>query len=297
MMNLDKLLERLPSSRLIHGDDRHAYRDPAVILKDGVFHIYMTMTEIEEDGAVYMYVAHTSTADLREFTPLRRLTVRDRHYNFSSPGNIIFHEGRYKMCLQTYCRENGEKYGNERCRVYLMESDDLVEWGEPYLLAVKGETPIEDMGRMIDPYLIYDEENDLWNCFYKQDGISRSVSRDLVHFTYVGRMDGGENVSVLKTEAGYRMFHSPDNGIGVKSSTDLTNWVDTGELLTFGQSEWVWARGRVTAGAILEVDEGGERTYLMFFHGSGPQDEWVCFDHNASIGVAWSRDLKHWSWK
>jgi len=36
--------------------------------------------------------------------------------------------------------------------------------------------------------------------------------------------------------------------------------------------------------------------YLMFFHGSGPGTEKTCFDCNASIGVAWSDDLKEWSW-
>ena len=302
MMKFEKngmrsLLEQLPSSRLIHGDDHHAYRDPAVILRDGVFHLYMTLTEIEEDGQIYQYVAHTATADMREFTPLRRLTVRDQRCNFSSPGNVILHEGRYKMCLQTYCRENGEKYGNENCRIYLMESDNLLEWSEPQLIPVKGDTPVEEMGRMIDPYLIFDEATGLWNCFYKQNGISCSVSRDLKQFSYMGHMDGGENVSVLSTEEGYYMYHSPQNGIGVKFSTDLTNWKDTGELLLFGQKEWEWAKGRVTAGAILPVMDGDAPLYLMFFHGSGPQDERVCFDKNASIGVAWSEDLIHWSWK
>ena len=296
-MNIQALTEALPSSLLIRGDERIAYRDPAVILRDGVFHIYMTVVETEADGSVYMYVGHTATSDLRSFTPVRKLTVRDRRYNFSSPGNIVFHDGRYKMCLQTYCRENGEKYGNDRCRVYLMESDDLVEWGEPYLMAVKGDIPIEDMGRMIDPYLIFNEADGLWNCFYKQNGISRSLSPDLRRFTYAGYMDGGENVSILQTAEGYYMFHSPDNGIGVKFSTDLTHWEDRGEPLVFGQAEWIWARGRLTAGTVVEVAEGESPLYLMFFHGTGPQDESVCFDTNAGIGLAWSRDLVHWNWK
>ena len=296
-MNIGILLERLPSSRLLEGNTRLAYRDPAVLLQDGVFHIYMTLVETEEDGGVYLYVGYTATTDLQRFTPVRKLTVRDRRYNFSSPGNIIFHDGRYKMCLQTYCRENGEKYGNERCRIYLMESEDLVEWGEPYPLMVKGDVPSEDMGRMIDPYLIFDEASGLWNCFYKQNGISRSESRDLVHFTYKGYMDGGENVSILRTREGYYMFHSPHNGIGVKVSADLTNWTDTGDLLVFGQKNWVWARGRITAGAIVEVPDEDSPLYLMFFHGTGPQDESECFDINASLGVAWSHDLKTWSWK
>ncbi len=296
-MDITMLLDRLPSSHLICGDDRTAYRDPAVLYADGHFHIFMTLVETEEDGAVYMYVAHTQSDDLVHFTPIRKLTVRDRRYNFSSPGNIVFHDGRYKMCLQTYCRENGEKYGNQRSRIYLMESDDLETWDTPYPILVKGDTPLEELGRMIDPYLIFDEASGLWNCFYKQNGISRSVSRDLMRFEYRGFMNGGENVSVIRADGGYYMFHSPENGIGVKFSTDLTSWTDTGELLVFGQAQWEWAKGRLTAGAIVEVESAGGPVYLLFFHGSGPQDERVTFDTHAGIGVAWSTDLKHWNWK
>lgn len=36
--------------------------------------------------------------------------------------------------------------------------------------------------------------------------------------------------------------------------------------------------------------------YIMFFHGSGPESERVNFDNNASIGIAWSDDLKEWHW-
>jgi hypothetical protein len=32
----------------------------------------------------------------------------------------------------------------------------------------------------------------------------------------------------------------------------------------------------------------------MFFYGSGPEGEKVHFDSNASIGIAWSEDLKTW---
>ena len=36
--------------------------------------------------------------------------------------------------------------------------------------------------------------------------------------------------------------------------------------------------------------------YLLFFHGSGPEDERTMFDNFASIGLAWSDDLKNWNW-
>ena len=292
-----EILDSLNSSLLIKGDSCHAYRDPAVVYKDGVFKLYFTLVETEQDGEVYMYVAHTETKDLKSFSPIRKLTIRDKRFNFSSPGNIVFHNGKYKMCLQTYCRENGEKYGNGRSRIFLMESDDLKNWSEPYPMLVKGDTPIEKLGRMIDPYVIYDEKNSLWNCFFKQNGISRAVSYDLKNFEYKGSFSGGENVSILKTGDCYMMFHSPKNGIGIKKSMDLQNWDDVEGLLTFGQKDWIWAQGRLTAGAVIEIEDNGKPLYLMFFHGSGPEDESVIFDTHACIGAAWSFNLQNWIWK
>ena len=293
MMNIEKILNDLPSSHIIKGDATHAYRDPAAILKDGLLHIFMTLVETEEDGGVYMYLAATETEDLQHFTPIRRLTVRDRSKNFSSPGNIVRWEDRYIMCLQSYCRENGEKYGNEGCRIYFSESTDLYEWSEPYPVMLKGDTPVSELGRMIDPYLIYDKKTELWSCFYKQSGVSRSVSRELRRFEYRGHIDGGENVSVVEADGGDYMLHSPKNGIGLKFSKDLEQWEDVGELLTLGQSEWEWARGRITAGTVVKLGE----VYLMLFHGTGPKDEETVFDTHAGIGVAWSYDMKRWHWK
>lgn len=128
-------------------------------------------------------------------------------------------------------------------------------------------------------------------------GVSRSVSPDLENWEYRGSIDGGENVSVIKKDGMYVMFHSPNNGIGMKISVDLERWEDTGEILTFGQRTWEWARGRITAGFVLPFEEDGETKYFMFFHGSGPQDERECFDINASIGLAWSGDLINWEWR
>ena len=294
---MKNILDSLDSSLIIRGDGTHAYRDPAVIYEGGVFHIFMTLVETEESGEVYMYTAKTTSRDLQNFTPVRKLTVRDRSKNFSSPGNILRIDGKYLMCLQSYCRENGEKYGNSRCRIYFTESCDLEVWSEPRPVMLKGDTPLEMLGRMIDPYLIYDRKNELWNCFYKQNGVSRSTSPDLVHFEYEGHTECGENVSILETADGYLMYHSPKNGIGVKFSTDLNAWADVGEPLTFGQAEWEWARGRQTAGTVVPIESDGGVVYLMFFHGTGPQDEETIFDTHACIGVAWSYDLAEWFWK
>ena len=291
------ILDGIKTSRLIPGDETHAFRDPAVIYQHGVFRLFCTYVETEADGGIWMYTAVMRSTDLVHWSKPEKLTPRDRSLNYSSPGDIVEWQGEYVMCLQTYCRENGEKYGNERSRIYTVKSRDLKTWDEPKPILVKGDTPLCDLGRMIDPYLIFDRKSGLWNCFYKQNGVSRSTSPDLEHWTYRGSFGGGENVSVIERGGEYLLFHSPENGIGVKRSPDLERWEDTGELLTFGQKEWLWARGRLTAGFVLPYEEDGETVYLMFFHGTGPEDERVCFDKNASIGLAWSRDLVRWEWR
>ena len=291
------ITDSIRTSLLIRGDETHAFRDPTVYLKDGIFRLYCTLVETEEDGTVYMYTVAMRSADLVHWSEPEKLTPRDRSCNYSSPGNIAALDGEYIMCLQTYPRENGEKYGNANARIYTMTSRDLEHWTEPCVIPVKGDIPVADMGRMIDPYLIYDKNKGLWNCFYKQNGVSRSVSRDLKHWEFCGSVSGGENVSVIEKDGGYYMFHSPHNGIGVKFSTDLENWQDVGELLTFGQNDWDWAKGRLTAGFVLPYEEDGRTVYLMFFHGTGPEDESVIFDTHACIGLAWSDDLIHWNWR
>ncbi len=292
------ITDPLTSSLLIRGDETHAFRDPTVIHKNGVFHLYCTYVETESSGNVYMYTVVMRSDDLVHWSTPEKLTPRNQSLNYSSPGNIVEHDGKYRMCLQTYCRENGEKYGNENSRIFTMTSDDLDHWDTPKILPVKGDIPVGEMGRMIDPYLIYDKNTGLWNCFFKQNGVSRSVSRDFQTWEFCGNLSGGENVSIIERDGGYYMFHSPHNGIGIKYSKNLADWQDVGNLLTFGQNDWDWAKGRLTAGFVLPYEEeDGSVIYLMFWHGTGPEDEKTIFDTHACIGLAWSYDLLHWNWK
>lgn len=124
-------------------------------------------------------------------------------------------------------------------------------------------------------------------------------SKDLVNWTYFGRADSGENVCVLVDGDEYVLFHSPGNGIGVKRSKDLKKWRDVNGLLTLGQKQWPWAQTRITAGVVLDLrDEPRVGKYLMFFHGGGPGEKKAQFnvDANCSLGIAWSDNLKSWSW-
>lgn len=298
-------LTALESPLLLEGDAETAFRDPAALYVDGEFHLFFTYNRPEADGKVYWYTAHRKSRDLRHWSALQTITPRDQSRNFSSPGNVIRFGGQWLLCLQTYPipgfqRTEPVRYGDATARIWIMRSRDLGTWSAAELLRVKGPgVPREQMGRMIDPYLFEDlHEAGKWWCFFKQNGASRAWSRDLEHWTYGGHFPAGENVCVIPDRGQYMLFHSPANGIGVKRSQDLIHWRDEG-LLTLGQRGWPWARGRITAGFVLDLrGEPAIGKALMFFHGSryGETDPRGGFFNHASIGLAWSDDLESWTW-
>lgn len=297
-------LSVIKESVLFQGNNVTAYRDPAVIFYQGNFHLFFTLVETELDGRIFMYTAHSKSSDLNGWTSPHKITGKNQNLNFSSPGNVIRFHNEWILCLQTYPRPDiyaglPIKYGNADARLFIMRSKDLENWGEPELLKVKGpDIPVSEMGRMIDPYLLEDKNiKGKWWCFYKQNGVSMSYSSDLKSWTFFGYTESGENVCVLIENDEYILFHSPKNGIGIKKSADLKTWADWGELNFLGQAGWDWAKGRITAGAVIELENSPAARYLMFFHGSGPlTEEKGDFDKNASIGIAWSNDLINWNW-
>ena len=291
-------LSRIPDVRIFRGDAKTTYRDPAVFFEDGVFHLFFTLGRVEDGDRTYSYTAQSESTDLIHWTPPRILTPRGQHLNYSSPGNVVRDGEDRVLCLQTYPTPGATAgktvYANATARLFTMRTRDWKTWTEPELLKVKGDdVPVGDMGRMIDPYLLRDRDDPgLWRCFYKQNGVSFSTSRDLRHWTFVGKADAGENVCVLLEKGRYVMFHSPQNGIGVKTSGNAVDWKDEGPVLTLGPKEWPWSSGRITAGAVIDCRAvPGIGKYLMFFHGSSPIDF-----APASLGLAWSDDLMNWSW-
>jgi hypothetical protein len=296
---ISPLLRSLHSPVLFAGDETTAYRDPAAIYHHGSFYLYFTFIRLEE-RETYSYVAWSKSRDLQQWTEPKIITPRDKSLEFSSPGDVVWTEDGWVLCLQTYPRPNGERYGNKNSRVWTMHSQDLEHWSTPELLRVKGPDVSErDMGRMIDPYILKDKDvPGKWWCFYKQNGISMSYSWDLSTWTYAGRTSAGENPCVIVDKGDYVLFHSPANGIGMKRSNDLVNWRDDG-LLTLGQKDWPWAYGRLTGGFVLDLrSEPWVGRALMFFHGSQfpEEDPRGGFNNFASIGVAWSGDLHEWFW-
>lgn len=295
----------LQEVRLFKGNDTIAYRDPAVLYHKGTFHLFFTLVRIENDS-IFSYVAYSKSRNLKDWSEPRILTPRDQNLDYSSPGNVIRYNDEWLLCVQTYPRPDYvraqiPRYANENARIFIMRSKNLKEWSEPELLRVKGpETTEGEMGRMIDPYLIQDkDEEGKWWCLFKQNGVSMSYTYDFKNWTFAGHTPSGENVCVWVDNDEYKLMHSPSNGMGLKSSKDLINWTDEPGLITLGQNlpGWEWAKGRLTAGAIIDGRQiPGINRYLLFFHGSGPESEQVQFDSNASIGIAWSNDFVEWEW-
>lgn len=296
---ISPIFDKVPSPVFLQGSDLLAFRDPCGHYHDGTFRVWHTQIHGKAGGDWHAVTAVTESRDLVSWSEPRVLTPVDKRLNYSSPGNVIRHGGRWVMCLQTYPAPDGGAFGDATSRVFKMSSDDLETWSEPELLRVKGpDTPREDMGRMIDPYLVEDRgDPGKWWCFYKQNGASRSWSRDLETWTYAGRTEAGENVCVLVEGDEYVMFHSPKNGVGVKRSRDLETWTDHG-LMTLGQADWPWAQGRLTAGHVLDLREDpAVGKAVMFFHGSSPEGCALQETHgHASLALAWSDDLVHWDW-
>jgi hypothetical protein len=290
----------IPSPILFRGDATTAYRDPAAIYVDGWFYLYPTLIKVNPDKRVFSCVAWSKSRDLIHWTEPKIFTPLDPNLNYSSVGDIVRYGDEWVLCLQTYPRPNGERFGDANSRIWIMRSCDFENWGPPELLRVKGpDIPQAAMGRMIDPFLLASKDDPgKWWCFYKQNGISMSWSRNLRDWTYAGHVSAGENPCVIVDNNEYVLFHSPANGIGVKRSSDLTHWRDEG-ILTLGQKTWPWAQGRLTAGFVLDLRrDPGVGKALMFFHGSDfPEDDpRGGFNNFASIGLAWSDDLKTWHW-
>lgn len=294
-------LAKLTSPVIFAGDSVTAFRDPAVLFDNNRFYLFFTVCKIQNDS-IYSYTAQSESDDLLTWTAPRRITPNLQHKSYSSPGDVIRFRDEWIMCLQSYPRpgytvDQMPRYGNQDSRLYMIRSKDLENWSEPELMRVKGNVPVQEMGRMIDPYLVADkDEPGKWWCFYKQDGVSMSYTYDMKTWTPYGSTSSGENVCVLTENNEYILFHSPKNGIGIQKSRTLQNWADWGEIITLGQNEWEWAKGRITAGTVVDLmNVAGINAYLMFFHGSGPLTEREGdFDRNSSIGIAWSTDLIRW---
>lgn len=260
------------------------FRDPCAILSGGIYHLYYSLVQNEDDGQ-FFYLAESISHDLKNWSAPRILSPKGSEYNYSSPGNVFFQNNLYHMCIQTYPRRDGETYGNENSRIFIIHSKDLIHWTTPELLKVKGDIPVGEMGRMIDPYIL--QNGDEFLCFYKQNGVSFSKSKDLITWEYLGNCSGcGENVCVLKEGSSYYILHSPQNGLGLLKTDNFSDFEDLGTT-TLNQEAYPWAKDRLTAGYILQRNPKHDKD-ILFFHG----DDESNYTFGASIAL-----IENWNFK
>ena len=128
----------IPSPIILRGSAERAYRDPCGHYH-GVFRVWHTNVRGRADSGWSAATAVIESRDLVTWSEPCDVTARDRTLNYSSPGNVIRHGGRWLMCLQTYPSGAGRP-GDHTARIFTTHghaslgiawSDDLVRWDWP----------------------------------------------------------------------------------------------------------------------------------------------------------------------
>lgn len=302
------LLDALTSPIILRGNTHRAFRDPLLAYENGVFYLFYSYVHEEKHHLIYWYVGESTSRDLKHWSYPHPITPRGQELNYSSPGSLVHIGDEWILCLQTYPivnmhRGDPLRFGDSRSRIFISRSRNLTSWSPPLMIKVKGPTVSErDMGTMIDPFILQDKDNPgKWWCLYKQKGmIHASWSNDLVTWVLSDIViANGENPDVIVQGKDYVLFYAPDNGIGVKRSPDMRQWRDAGPPITLGQSDWAWAKTRITAGYVADMrDVPGIGKYILVCHSMGPGEDKTDANTNAncSIVIAWSDDLKTWHW-
>jgi beta-xylosidase len=271
-------------------------RDPALFSHDGTF--YLFHSSIWRKNHQYIAYLHLSfSSDLVHWSEPQ--CIVNSEAGFSSPGNILRVDNKWVLCVQTYPIPKFQDWGNKDCRIWLIESQDLLHWDPPHIIKTEGSTAKwTKESRTIDPYLVY-FDNQYW-CFYKssgQLGLWKSLdlfnweeaSPDCPIFTAKEIPDHPqiENVCVIEQEDGFLMFFSPcyrKRGIGLAHSNDLLHW-SFDHYLNF--PKFNWAFHGPTAPSVIDCrKEVGK--WLMAFHGE------LKWPHHARLALAWSIDLDSW---
>ena len=276
---------------IFKGNERYAYRDPACYFFGGEYHLFFTVSE-KDNGYMYNRVAHSVSRDLKSFTKPEFITERDNKTNFCSPGNVIKKDGEYLICVTSYpmlLPYAEQPYADESARLFFIKTKDFKSFSSPERIYPKGKE-CDNEGRMIDPFVLQNGSEYL--LFFKQNGVSLARSENLVDWEFVGYTDGGENACVIKEKDRYVLLHSPENGIGVKVSSDLQGWSDLG-VYTLEQDKWAFASGRLTAAFAMPMETPCEHKYVVLFHGS--RAESIPETHGtASLALAYTDDFENY---
>lgn len=275
-------------------------RDPAVIKEGDVWHCFYTHIDKREveKGKIQLALGRIWSRDLKHWSKPEILLSGENGY--SSPGSIVREQDGFLVCLQSYPVNQGEIYGSDACRLWLMKSRDLIHFEKPMIVSETGcMARWANSRRQIDPFLLKAE--DRYYMFYKTDGCIGLLkanefgcfeegSDDRPVLKACDTPDGVtvENPCVICQDGKYRMFFAPcreGRGIGTAWSNDLQNWKDI-QYLDFPKE--IWAPGGATAPVVIDDRENSGK-WLMFYHGD---TEGV---HGGALGIAWSDDLFSWN--
>ena len=273
-------------------------RDPALVIDQGVYHLFFTRAE-EKNERIRLYLEKVTSSNLKDWSAPARLL--DSDLNFSSPGNLIHLNGEWILCFQSYPITPGELWGNEHSRLWTMRSVDLENWSEPRVMAEEGcVARWANSSRQIDPFII--ESSGKYYCVYKSTGkygalVSDDLERwkefavDEPFFEYRvgGKSVAIENPFVIKDNGEFHMFVSfcgAGRGIGITTSSDLVHWSSLSRIdLPIPK----WGVGGITAPTILKTEENESEKWLMVFHADGKKGT-----HEGALGVALGESLTNW---
>ena len=274
---------------IFEGNEKIAYRDPTCFYHGGKYHLFFTVSELDGE---YMYnrIGRSTSEDLVNWTEPVLITERSRFTNYCSPGNIIQHNGEYVICFTSYPMPEPYRvrhWANDDARLFTMRTKDFEVFSEPRILNPKTGTDKAQIGRMIDPFII--EKDGYYYIYFKQNGVSFSISADMESWEFLGNTSGGENACVIEHNGRYLLIHSPENGVAFSESEDLLNWREKGHTVLY-QDRWEWSKGRLTAAFATETAPGSKYRYIMFFHGS--RDVFPETHGQASLAYVFTDDFK-----
>ena len=156
-----KSAEKTELKPIFCGNEKIAYRDPACCFVDNTFYLFMTVSE-KRDGFLYNTVGISQSKDLKNWTTPKIITEYNLETNYCSPGNILRFNDEYVICITSYPMPfpySVQHYANEDARLFLMRTKDFKTFSEPEIILPKGNTPANELGRMIDPFIFRDIKN------------------------------------------------------------------------------------------------------------------------------------------
>ena len=277
---------------------RIGVRDSALHYHDGVLRCFFTASYW--NGETFRsQIQSVQTTDLVTWT--QPTPIFTNPPTFWSVGNVLFVDGCWVMCMQSYPIEPFHSYAGEESRLWISRSPDLSRWQTPVSMNPQGaRLRWTDSRRQIDPFFI--RHLDQYWCFYKCSGsLSALVSTDLSAWReaspdrpLLSRNDTPDNVNVenpciLRHGDEFVLFFSAcrdPHAIGTARSTDLLHWRDV-RYLEFPSRPWM-PQGPNGAMTIDLRAECGK--WLMVLHA-----DWSLMPHSGFLALAWSEDLEHWT--